>query len=191
MPPSTVTAHDEAQSATGAVEGARVAALVSSEPDMEFFVTDVACGDEPPAVEAASAAFADRMPNTGVVMLSAGARRLVVHARVPASRATNAGCAYRLVAEALMDVPYVQEEGATDIAATAVVWKDESCGRDPFGDKDIARTAVAEYMQEAGLFGDSEDEEEEEASVKPFYGEGYAKMLERVRDGAIEGAKGD
>jgi hypothetical protein len=158
----------------GSREGARVAAVVASDPDLEFFVTDVGCGDDLAAVERASAVFAAAMPDTGVVMLSAGARRLVVHARVPAPRANVAGCAYRLIAEALVEVPHVVEDGATDLSASAVVWKDESTGRDPFADKDTARSAAAEYLHESGLFG-NESESEEEYEVQR--GAAYEKLL--------------
>lgn len=140
-------------------EGKRIAAMVDD--DFEFFVCDVACQDVVADVERAGEVFAEHCPNVGVVMLSAGPKRLVVHARVPAHRASVSGCAYRLVAEALVDIPHINEEGMTDLSATACVLKDESTGRDPFPDKDTARSAVAEYMNEAGLFGESEDEDEQ------------------------------
>lgn len=144
-------------------EGKRIAAMVDD--DFEFFVCDVACGDVVADVERTGQVFAEHAPNVGIVMLAAGPKRLVVHARVPASRASVAGCAYRLVAEALVDVPHVNEEGMTDLSATACVFKDESMGRDPFADKDTARSAVAEYMNESGLFGDSESEVEDEENA--------------------------
>jgi hypothetical protein len=173
----------EAAGDAGESEGSRAAALVADDPDLEYFVTDVACGGDPTTMERASAVFSAAMPHTGVVMLSAGARRLVVHARVPAARASAAGCAHRLVAEALVDVPHVLNEGATDLSATAVVWKDESTGREPFADKDTARTAVAQYMHEAGLFGDSEDDEYERQ-----YGAAYADVSGRAGRNAEGGA---
>lgn len=165
----------------GKAEGARVAALVSDDPDMEFFVTDVVCGDDVAAVQQASLTFAQTMPETGVVMLSAGPNRLIVHSRVPPSRASVDGCAYRLLAEALVDVPHANEEGATDLCATAVVWKDASTGRDPQADKDTARTAVAEYMQEAGLFGD--DSDDFPGVVEVDKGPNYDQLIARVRSG--------
>lgn len=180
MGQATAAAHDSND--LGDREGARVAALVSSDPELEFFVTDVVCGDDMAAVERASSTFAVTMPETGVVMLSAGPRRLIVHARVPAPRATLSGCAYRLLAEALVDVPHVTEDGATDLCATAVVWKDESTSRDPWADKDTARTAVAEYMQEAGLFGDESDEERAE-EYEITRGADYDQLIARVRSG--------
>lgn len=143
----------------GKLEGSRV---LSSLEGLDFFVTDVSCGDNIVAVETASAVAVAAFPSVGVVMLSAGAKNLVVHARVPSERADAPAAATRLVAEALADIPHVMQDGACDICATAVVYADPSTGRDPMNDKDLARTAVATYMQDEGLFGDDDEIEDDE-----------------------------
>jgi hypothetical protein len=128
--------------------------------DLEFFVTDVRCSDCVADLEEASAIVAKEAPMVGVVMLSAGPKRLIVHARVPPERANSTANAVRLVAEALSKLPHHLVDGATDLAATGVVDANGYTDRDPFADKDDARTAVADYMQEEGLFGDESDYDE-------------------------------
>jgi hypothetical protein len=143
----------------GTAEGLRVASMLE---DLEFFVTDVRCSDSVADVEEASGVIAKEAPTVGVVMLSAGPRRLVVHARVPPERADTTASALRLVGEALAAMPHELVDGATDIAATAVVDAGAHGARDPLADKDQARTAVADYMQEEGLFGEDSDYDDDD-----------------------------
>lgn len=159
------------ESSAGKTEGIRVANAVE---DLEFFVTDVMCGDSMRGVEEASRVFVERAPDVGIVMLSAGTERLIVHAAVPASRASDLSGADTLVREAIAGMPATFPDVPTATLATAVVEAEGSSNaadgrRDPLADKDQARTAVATYMQENGLFGDSDEEEDEYPGAEVYH----------------------
>jgi hypothetical protein len=161
-PGASSNASSPGDEAIGIAEGRRIL------PDLDgmegyFYVCDVMCGDRAAATMAAGAAAFAAAPTVGLVLLSAGPERLVVHCRVPAERTDDRCTATRLVREALAGMSeYVVLDGADDCIATGVVEADEAKGREPFADKDEARNTVASYMHEEGLFGDDSDDEYED-----------------------------
>jgi hypothetical protein len=175
---------------TGRAEGFRILPDLSDMAGL-FYVCDVACGDRTGAVVAAGATAIEGAPAVGIVLLSAGPDRLVVHCRVPSELVEPNCTATRIIREALGGMDrYKALDGANDCVATGVVERDEEKGREPLADKDEARNAVAAYMHEEGLFGDDSEDDCDEENGNGDGGPGGYGVL-GFANGAPKGYYGD
>lgn len=145
---------------SGTKEGERIGAIAK---DAEWYIADVDLADNLSDLQEAAKAVSAAAPNTGVLLLSAGKKKMLALAIVPDARKTTAS-AKDIIEAALKDTTNeVKDLDSGNVLGTVAGDADKSVF--PIKVKDTARAKAAEFMAKKGCFGENNDDDDDDEFV--------------------------